>query len=136
MPDGDVVVGHSLGGVTASIVAARRGCPVVYLAALLPSAVPLADRLPSLVFAMRFERRDGLDHFVDAAAHGLDPSVLRGQAPRPWREALDEPTPGRYIGCRHDRVVRPEYQAEHADVWLDSGHAPQAECPAALAALL
>lgn len=140
VPDGDLVVGHSLGGVTASIVAARRGCPVVYVAALLPQAgVALKDRLGELVCAgMRFERHGGLDFFEagDARARGLDPALMRGQAPRPWSEVLDDPAPGRYLGCRRDRVVRPEYQAEHADAWLECGHLPQSECPAALAALL
>lgn len=139
VPDGDVVVGHSMGGITASIVARRRGCPVVYVAALLPRAgVALAPLIPSMVFEMRFERRDGLDFFEEGEARdrGLDPAHLRGQAPTPYFDVLDDPAPGRYIGCRHDRVVRPEYQATVADAWLECGHTPQVECPEALAALL
>ncbi len=136
VPDGDVVVGHSMGGITASLVAASRGIPVVYVAALLPAPGTLAARLASLVFDdMIFERRDGLDFFDedDARRRGLVPAFLRGQAPGPWRETLGEPTPGRYIGCRRDRIV---YQATAATDWLDCGHVPQVECPAALAALL
>lgn len=87
---------------------------------------------------MRFEKRDGLTWFDDgdARARGLDPAQMRGQAPAPYFDVLGTPAPGRYIGCRRDRVVRPDYQDRHADVWLDCGHLPQVECPEALAALL
>ena len=140
VPDGDVLVGHSMGGITASIVSAERGCPVVYLAALVPEAgTTLAQLLPAMVFDdLRFHKRDGLTHFTedDARARGLDPAQMRGQAAAPYFDVLGEPTAGRYIGCRQDRVVRPDFQARHADVWLDCGHLPQVECPAALATLL
>jgi pimeloyl-ACP methyl ester carboxylesterase len=87
---------------------------------------------------LELERRDGLDHFTEdgARARGLDPARLRGQALMPYFDVLDEAVPGTYIACARDRVVRPEWQATVADVTLDCGHLPQAECPAALAALL
>ena len=129
-----------MGGVTASLVAARCGARVVYVAALLPRAgVALKDLLAEMVFDdLGFERRGGLDFFEDEDARwrGLDPELMRGQAVAPYFDVLEDPVPGTYVGCRFDRVVRPDFQALHADVWLDSGHAPQAECPEALAALL
>ncbi len=139
VPDGDVVVGHSMGGITASIVAAERGCPVVYVAALLPRAgTTLAALLGSMVFEMRFHKRDGLTYFDadDARARGLDPHQLRGQASKPYFDVLGDATPGPYIACARDRVVRPEFQATLATTTLDCGHLPHVECPERLAALL
>lgn len=112
---------------------------MVYLAALVPEAgTQLAQMLGDMVFEMRSEKRGGLTYFEeeDARARGLDPALLRGQAPTPYFDTLEAAVPGRYIGCRGDQVVRPDYQARHADVWLECGHSPQAECPEALAALL
>lgn len=135
-----MIVGHSLGGVTASIVARRCGARVVYVAALLPRAgFALKDLFAEMLCpGLELERRDGLDFFTDegARARGLDPAQLRGQALRPFFDALDDPVPGTYIACARDRVVRPEFQATVADVTLDCGHLPQQECPEALAALL
>ena len=140
VPDGDVLVGHSMGGITASIVAAQRGCPVVYVAALLPeSGSTLAQVLASMVFGdMSFTKRDGLTYFEDddARARGLDPAEMRGQASAPYFDVLGPPTPGPYVACARDRVVRPDFQATVATTTLDCGHLPQVECPAALAALL
>lgn len=140
MPDGDVIVGHSMGGVTASIVARRCGARVVYVAALLPRAgAPLKNVFADqLCPGLEIERRDGLDFFTDAGARarGLDPAHLRGQAVAPYFAALEAPAPGTYIACARDRVVRPDFQRSVADHVLDCGHLPQTECPEALAALL
>lgn len=140
VPEGDVMVGHSMGAITASIVAARRGCRVVYVAALLPTAGrALKEELGAMLtpeVGAHLERRDGLDHFVDPEPLGLDPAVMRGQALAPYFAALEAPTQGLYIGCRRDRVVRPDYQARFADEWLDCGHDAHRERPAELAALL
>jgi pimeloyl-ACP methyl ester carboxylesterase len=140
VPDGDVIVGHSMGGITASLVAARCGARVVYVAALLPRAgVALKDVLGEMLCpGLELERRDGLDHFTEAGARarGLDPAHLRGQALAPYFAPLEDALPGTYIACARDRVVRPEWQATVADVTLDCGHLPQTECPEALAALL
>ncbi len=134
VPEGDVLVGHSMGGITASLVAAQRGIPVVYVAALLPeSGKTLAELLASMVFAdMRFTKREGLTFFEDddARARGLDPHHMRGQASAPYFDALGPPTPGPYIACARDRVVRPDFQAVVATTTLDCGHLPQVECPA------
>jgi pimeloyl-ACP methyl ester carboxylesterase len=140
VPDGDVIVGHSMGGITASIVAGRCGARVVYVAALLPRAgVPLKDLFAEMLCpGLELERRDGLDHFTDAGARarGLDPAHLRGQALTPYFEPLEAAVPGTYIACARDRVVRPEFQRSVADHVLDCGHLPQIERPAELAALL
>jgi pimeloyl-ACP methyl ester carboxylesterase len=152
---GDVhVVGHSLGGVTAALVADRTGARVTYLAALLPSpGRPLADVfadepmvLPEIPAAeMRGE--DGLRRLPRAVADevlhpGLD---LRGQSVSPYFEPcpLDALPPGRYVVCREDRVVSPAWGREAAPrllgreaLELDGGHLPQLTRPAELADLL
>ena len=139
-PDGDVIVGHSMGGITASIVGARCGARVALLAALLPSeGRKLKDLFGEMMcpeVAPALERRDGLDFWTGAEAFGLDPSALRGQALAPYFEELPAPVSDLYIGCRRDRVVRPGYQARFADVWLDCGHDAHRERPAELARLL
>ncbi len=135
-----MIVGHSMGGITASIVGARTGARVVHLAALLPrKAHKLKDLFAEMMcpeVAPALERREGLDYFTDAEALGLDPTVLRGQALAPYFEVLGDPVCDLYVGCRHDRVVRPDYQARYADVWLDCGHDAARECPAELARAL
>jgi pimeloyl-ACP methyl ester carboxylesterase len=140
VPDGDVIVGHSMGGITASIVGARCGARVVHLASLLPLQLhKLKDLFGEMMcpeVAPALERRDGLDFWTGAETFGLDPSVLRGQALAPYFEELPAPVSDLYIGCRHDRVVRPDYQARFADVWLECGHEAMREQPAELARLL
>jgi hypothetical protein len=143
VPDGDLVVGHSMGGITASIVGRRSGARVVYVAALLPRAgVPLAELFGEMmcggVAAAQERRGDGLRYWRpgEAAAFGLDEAHMRGQAVTPYFDPLDEPARGRYVACARDAVVRPGWQATVADVTLDCGHLPQRECPAALAEVL
>jgi pimeloyl-ACP methyl ester carboxylesterase len=159
-----VVVGHSMGGVTAALVAAERPVrAVVYLAALLPRPrASLADvfrdepamMLPALP-AAEVKGPDGLRHlppqeaqellFHDVAQPAAWVEGLRGQAVSPYFEPLplDALPPGRYVVCRADRVVSPDWGrdaarrllgAEAAE--LDGGHSPQLARPAALADLL
>lgn len=140
MPDGDVIVGHSMGAVTASLVARRCGARAVYVAGLLPRAgVPLKDLFAEMLCpGLELERRDGLDFWTEAGARGrgMDPAQLRGQALAPYFEPLADPFPGTYVACARDRVVRPDFQRTVADHVLDCGHMAQAEMPAELAALL
>jgi pimeloyl-ACP methyl ester carboxylesterase len=133
--DGDVVVvGHSLGGLTASLVAERR--PVrglVLLCALVPvPGRPLSDRFsdPDLFPPGPSERtargEDGLSHWlsaqdaIDAMYADCDPAQaaaaaarLRGQAALPSRESSplggwpDVPTS--YILCTEDLMVGPAW---------------------------
>ena len=116
VPDGDVLVGHSMGGITASLVAAERGCPVIYVAALLPQeGRPLADCFGEMMcdgVAEAMERRaDGLRWWREGEAErfGLDPAHLRGQAVTPYFDALPAAAPGRYVVCTRDRVVSPAW---------------------------
>ncbi len=134
------MVGHSMGGITASIAAARFGVPVIYVAALLPRA---GSRLADLFSEMMCEgidsaqerREDGLSYWwpEEAERYGLDASVLRGQSTTPYFDVLDDPTPGRYVACARDQVVSPDFQRTVADVVIDCGHLPHIECPEELA---
>lgn len=133
--DGDVVVvGHSLGGLTASLVAERR--PVrrlVLLCALVPvPGRPLSDRFsdPDLFLPGPGERtargEDGLSHWlsaqdaIDAMYADCDPALaasaaarLRGQAALPSRENSPltrwPEAPASYILCTEDLMVGPAW---------------------------
>jgi pimeloyl-ACP methyl ester carboxylesterase len=134
-PDGDlVVVGHSLGGLTAPLVARRR--PVrrlVFVCGLLPEpGRPLSDRFsdPDIFVPGPGERtargEDGLsrwlseDDAIAAMYADCKPEVargaaarLRGQAPLPSREAspLDRwpDVPSSYLLCTEDLMVGPAW---------------------------
>ncbi len=142
VPAGDVIVGHSMGGVTASLVARREQARVVYVAALLSRAgVALKDQFGEMMcpgVAAALERRDGLDFWTDAAAFGLDPDALRGQSITPYFDLLEDAVPGRYVVCARDQVVSPTYgrAAPMEIVELDCGHDAHRERPAELADLL
>jgi pimeloyl-ACP methyl ester carboxylesterase len=147
--DGDVhVVGHSMGGVTAALVAARRSAPLTYLAALVP--VPgepltgvLAEAIAPEVAAAEVRGEDGLRRLPRAVADELMfPGIaLRGQAVAPYFDPfpLDAVPDGRYLLCTRDGVVAPAYGRRAAPgelVELDCGHVPQLELPAGLADVL
>ena len=144
VPRTDLVVGHSMGAITASLVARRDGSRVAYLAGLVPEAgATLAGLMrergmicPGVREAL--ERRDGLDHWTAPEAFGLDAAHLRGQAIAPYFEELDDPVAGPYVVCLRDRVVAPAYQrtVPLARVELDSGHDVFREHPAAVADLI
>ena len=163
--DDVVVVGHSLGGVTAALVAARApGRRVAYVAAVLPEPLrPLAHLLrhepvilPGFSAAERRtgDRRVRLDPAaaggvlfsdVDAPTAQAQTAALRPQALAPFFEVcpLDALPPGPCIVCREDQVVSPEWGREaarrllHASALeLDGGHFPQLTRPAELAEVL
>ncbi|MEJ7894081.1 MAG: alpha/beta hydrolase family protein [Solirubrobacteraceae bacterium] len=142
VPGGDVIVGHSMGGVTASLVARRDGARVVYVAALLPQAgVALKAQFVEMMcpgVARALARRDGLDFWTDAASFGLDPTSMRGQSLAPYFDALEAAVPGRYVVCARDRVVAPAYQRSvpMESFELDCGHDAFRERPADVADLL
>jgi pimeloyl-ACP methyl ester carboxylesterase len=133
----DHVVAHSMGGVTAALVAGRRGVPVTYVAAVVP--VPgqpltgvLAEAIDPAVVAAEVKGDDGLRRL---------PGQPRGQAVTPYFDPfpLDAVPAGPYVLCTRDEVVRPAYSraAAPAEVLeLDCGHYPMVECPEALVEVL
>jgi pimeloyl-ACP methyl ester carboxylesterase len=147
VPTADVVVGHSLGGMTIPYVEAATH---VFVCAL------LGGTGWSGVFVAGFgdgRVRDelGRSYFPDPAAgaaelqyppeHAHLASRLRRQAPF---EADPRPV-GRpvYVVCGRDAVIRPEWQRHLArdvlgvePVELDAGHSPMLSHPGELAALL
>ena len=135
--DCDHVVGHSMGGVTAALVAARRGVPVTYVAALIPRpgrplTEVLAEAIAPAVVASETKGDDGLRR---------QPDGPRGQAVTPYFDPfeLDAVPAGPYVLCLRDEVVLPAYSraaAPAAIVELDCGHYPMREAPAALAEVL
>jgi len=158
-----VVVGHSMGGATAALVAAARGARAVYVAALLPRPgarlvdvfAEEAPILPELQTA-EYKGEDGLRRVRADAAPGLlfqdgTPEQqalaggLRGQAVTPYFEAcpLDALPPGPYVVCREDRIVSPDWGREAAPrllgapaLEIDGGHSPAVTRPAELADLV
>jgi pimeloyl-ACP methyl ester carboxylesterase len=163
--DDVVVVGHSLGGLTAPLVAAAR--PVrrlVLLAALLPRpGLSLADQLRAdrgILLLPRLEtdaaRRSFWTDPELAARHmysDCDPVTaagayarLRPQAAtpqvRPTPLAAWPEVPAEYVVCTADRTVSPAYGARAAAALglpvreLPGGHSPMFSRPAELAALL
>lgn len=161
--EADVVVGHSLGGLTIPLVPARR---LVYLCALLPEpGRSLADQLqaePRMMFDPPGRSRDDLnrsfwidrDDAIETLYHDLDRdeaervvSLLRPQGRRPSIEAwpLDRlpGVPSAYVLCRDDRLVAPEWSRRAARERLGvearelpGGHSPMLARPAELARLL
>ncbi|MEY2567892.1 MAG: hypothetical protein QOE35_2421 [Actinomycetota bacterium] len=164
--DGDdlVVVGHSLGGITAALVAGRR--PVrhlVYLCAFVP--IPgqnLALVAPHAVapgFGLAQENHpDGSSSWpADAAAetffHDCDPALAAWAAarlrPQAWRiggdrfplDKLPDVTTT-YVLCTEERAVNPAWSRARAQtigaalVELPGGHSPFLSRPAALADVL
>jgi pimeloyl-ACP methyl ester carboxylesterase len=140
----DHVVGHSMGGVTAALVAGRRGVPVTYVAAVVPRpgrplTEVLSEAIAPEVVAAEVRGEDGLRRLPPGC---LGPDLeLRGQSVTPYFEPfpLAAVPGGRYVLCRHDDVVRPAYARAAAPgdlVELACGHYPMLECPVALAEVL
>jgi pimeloyl-ACP methyl ester carboxylesterase len=164
--DDVIVVGHSLGGLTIPVVAARR--PVgrlVFLAAVVPvpartltegAETPAID--PEFVAAI-LDNGDGTASFrEDAIARWFthDAPVadaawlaegLRAQASTPMAKPspLDNwpDVPTSYIVCGDDRIIPPDWQRRVArerlgvePIELAAGHNPMVSRPAELAAAL
>jgi pimeloyl-ACP methyl ester carboxylesterase len=156
-----VVVGHSLGGAYATLVAARR--PVVAAVYLCPAPTglfrrrdaPVAKGRPGFPFPPDDER--GVSIWEPAAAIAamyprLDPGVAKGMAARlrPGSGPSDSfpldhhpDVPRRLIYCADDEFFVPEWERWIAAAVLDveaeelpGGHFPMVADPEGLAALL
>jgi len=146
-----VVVGHSLAGMVLPLVEARLA---VFLAALVPidgvySSFPhpdfrgtVRDDAGRSYWPDAATARERLYPDLDDAAAAAAFARLRPQSPL---EPVLRPPGGTcaYLLTRHDRAVRPEWQAEVArgtlgvePIELDAGHWPMLTHPAGLADVL
>jgi pimeloyl-ACP methyl ester carboxylesterase len=148
VPPADVVVGHSLGGMTIPRVEARL---YVFLTALVAGTGWQGVFAPGFG-AARTRDELGRSLYPDTAAAAREFQYPRGCEElaariRPQAPYDPEPVapPGRvvYVVCTRDAVILPEWQRHLArdvlgvePIELDSGHSPMLECPAALAELL
>jgi pimeloyl-ACP methyl ester carboxylesterase len=149
VPPCDVVVGHSLGGMTIPYVDAQRH---VYLCAL----VAVDDMRWGDIFGEGFgagRMRDelGRSYYPDPAVAAAEMQVppehlhlaelLRPQAP--YGTDPRRPEHPEYIVCSRDAVIRPDWQRHAArdllgvePIELDAGHMPMLESPRDLSAML
>ena len=147
VPAADVVVGHSLGGLTIPQVEAQTH---VFLTALVAGTGWEGVFVPGFGDG-RVRDELGRSYYPDPAVAASDlqypaedahlASRLRRQAPlaADWAP-VEQPV---YVVCAQDTVIRPDWQRHLArDVLgvepleLDAGHSPMLECPRELAALL
>jgi len=149
VPACDVVVGHSLGGLTIPYVDARTQ---VFLCALVAGAVTNWADVFGEGFGVGRELDElGRSYYPDPAVaaaelqvppeHAHVAETLRHQAP--YGPEFRQPEHPVYIVCSRDAVIRPDWQRHLArDVLggepleLDAGHSPMLERPRELAALL
>jgi len=147
VPTADVVVGHSLGGLTIPYVDAHTH---VFLTALIGSAEWTDVFVPGFGEG-RVRDELGRSYYPDPAVaatelqypaeHAHLASRLRRQAPyAPDRLPVDRPV---YVVCRRDAAIGPDWQRHLArdvlgvePIELDAGHSPMLERPNELAALL
>ena len=149
VPPCDIVVGHSLGGMTIPYVEAKLH---VFVCALVPGAVTSWDDVFVPGFAAGRERDElGRSYYPDPAVaaaemqyppeHAHLASLLRHQAPYdPAPRPVERPA---YVVCTDDAVIRPDWQRHAATdvlgiepIELDAGHMPMLERPRELAAIL
>ena len=149
VPACDVVVGHSLGGMTIPYVASRTH---VFLCALVPGAfTSWADVFVPGFGAGRLRDEHGRSYYPDpavAAAEMQYPAELAHLAAHLRRQAPHETNPRPveqpvYIVCSDDAVIRPDWQRHAAvdvlgvePIELAAGHMPMLECPLELATIL
>jgi hypothetical protein len=148
VPAADVVVGHSLGGLTIPYVEANTH---VFLAALVGTAGEWTDVFVPGFGEARVRDELGRSYYPDPAIAATDlqyPSEQAHLASRLRRQvgygpdlvAVEQPV---YVVCTRDAAIRPDWQRHLArDVLgvepleLDAGHSPMLECPRELAVLL
>lgn len=148
VPAADVVVGHSLGGLTIPYVEAHTR---VFLTALVGGITSWTDVFVPGFGEGRIRDELGRSYYPDPgvaanelqypAEHAHLASRLRRQAPfAPDPLAVERPV---YVVCARDAVIRPDWQRHLArDVLgvepleLEAGHSPMLERPRELAELL
>jgi pimeloyl-ACP methyl ester carboxylesterase len=155
-----IVVGHSLGGLTIPLVAARR---LVFLCAYVPEPGRAlrergADAWGGPGFAESTVRDElGRSYWpdLDAAAHDLqyppEAAGLAAKLRRQARKPVSDPSPltalpdveRTFVVCSSDYAIPPDFQRRMAreelgvePVELDTGHSPMLTLPRELAALL
>jgi pimeloyl-ACP methyl ester carboxylesterase len=148
VPEADVLVGHSLGGLTIPRVPARLH---VFLCALVPGVALDGVFVPGFGDA-RVRDELGRSYYpdpADAARELQYPAEHAHLADRLRRQApvrSDEPLPAIqrvYVVTTRDAAIEVEWQRKVArevlgvePVGLDAGHSPMLECPRELAELL
>jgi pimeloyl-ACP methyl ester carboxylesterase len=158
-----VIVGHSLGGLTAALVAGRRPTrALVYLCAFVPvpgqSLAVIAPHalVPGFGLA-QISHDDGssswpTDAAVETFFHDCEPQVAAWAASKLRRQGwriggdrfpLDQlPEPATYVLCTEERAISPAWSRARAEavgaavVELPGGHSPFLSRPAALAEVL
>ena len=149
VPTCDIVVGHSLGGMTIPYVSAGTH---VFLCALVPGAVTRwSDVFGEGFGAGRVRDELGRSYYPDpavAAAETQYPPELAYLATCLRRQAPYETDPRPverpvYVVCSEDAVIRPDWQRHAAidtlgvePIELEAGHMPMLERPRELAAIL
>jgi pimeloyl-ACP methyl ester carboxylesterase len=149
VPPCDIVVGHSLGGMTIPYVEARLH---VYLCALVAvDDMPWAEIFGEGFGAGRTRDELGRSYYPDPAVaaaemqyppeHAHLAELLRCQAP--YGTEPRRPEQPAYIVCSRDAVIRPDWQRHAArdvlrvePIELDAGHMPMLDSPRELAEIL
>ena len=148
-PPCDIVVGHSLGGMTIPYVDARLH---VYLCALVAADDMRWEDVFGEGFGAGRERDElGRSYYPDPAVaaaemqyppeHAHLTELLRRQAP--YGTDPRRPEHPAYIVCSRDAVIRPDWQRHAArdvlgvePIELDAGHMPMLDSPRELAEIL
>jgi pimeloyl-ACP methyl ester carboxylesterase len=145
VPPADVVVGHSLGGLTIPLVAARLR---VFLCAFVPG-IDRTDVFVPGFGSTRIRDELGRSYYPDPAdaarelQYPEDAVVLAQRLRRqaPVDSTVPQHGPALYIVCTRDAAIRPEWQRSAAravgpSVDLDAGHSPMLTHPRELADIL
>ena len=145
VPPADVLVGHSLGGLTIPLVAARLH---VFLCALVPG-IDRTDAFVPGFGSTRIRDELGRSYYPDPADAARELQYPEEAAPlaqklrrqAPVDSTVTQRGPALYIVCTRDAAIRPAWQriaarAVGPSVDLDAGHSPMLTHPRKLADIL